>query len=420
MSSTSLVRSLSTGSPYWRMVKFGMRPSYRRCPRGPDGPRRSTRVTRSERGGSTSTRRPRPDGRAAGPAGRTAGGACRPAGESVRRPGGGHRAGGGGGARPLNLEASAAAYASGERPDTGSAQRKGATPRCGGSPLVGQYRRRVAQCDRRSSGCSGTRVWACRRAHGGRRRGRHQAGGPDEQRQVSSSVADRRGASRWRSMSRKTTAAARRTRWRTASVPMRTGLAAPVRSRRRLRPRHLPHFGAEKRRQLLAQPAHPRPQRLHPQPAAGRAHDGTGLVATRAAQHLSPPGCAMAAPQRAAARELATVPAGQQAGAARPVVDADERTARGPVGIVEDGPGQPDELFGEHPAARVAPAPVDPLEDGPARPLLGTRRGDGPHDRSAASATGGTGDARMQGTPSRRARSITTSTAPYVGALSSR
>src|SRR5271163_3296038 len=35
MSSTSRVRSLSTGSPYWRMVKLGMPTSYRRAPRCP-------------------------------------------------------------------------------------------------------------------------------------------------------------------------------------------------------------------------------------------------------------------------------------------------------------------------------------------------------------------------------------------------
>ena len=62
--------------------------------------------------------------------------------------------------------------------------------------------------------------------------------------------------------------------------------------------------------------------------------------------------------------------AGQQTGAARPVVDADQGAARRAAGIVEDRPGQADELLGEHAAARVRAAAVDPFQDGPARPLL--------------------------------------------------
>ena len=176
-------------------------------------------------------------------------------------------------------------------------------------------------------------------------------------------------------MSRNATAAARRTRCSTASVPIRTGASgrggsAPAAPRAG----HLPHVRAEERRQFLAQTAHADPHGLHAQPAARRAHHRAGLVAARAPQHLLPTRLRRSRAAAGTAGQLAAVTTGQQAGAAGAVVDADQRAPLARRGIVEDGPGEADELLGEHAAARVGAATVDPFQDGPARPLLQARR----------------------------------------------
>ena len=176
-------------------------------------------------------------------------------------------------------------------------------------------------------------------------------------------------------MSRKATAAARRTRCSTASVPIRTGRrgtggSTPARRGPATSPTSAPSSAASSSRSRLT----PARKRLHPQPAAGRAHDRAGLVAARAAQHLLAPRLRRGRTAAGAAGQLAAVTAGQQAGAARAVVDADQGPALDRRGIVEDGPGQTDELLGEHAAARVGAAAIDPLQDGPARPLLAGAR----------------------------------------------
>ena len=164
-----------------------------------------------------------------------------------------------------------------------------------------------------SSGWSGTRVCDL---HPGPRRARPAAPTSRAARTNSarvSSVAESRGASRCRSMSRKATAAARRTRCSTASVPTRTGSpgsgdSAPGRPRTG----HLPHLGTEQRGQFLAQAADAGAQGLHAQPAAGRAHDRAGLVAARAAQQLLAPRLRHSRAAARAAGQLAAVAAGQQ------------------------------------------------------------------------------------------------------------
>ena len=142
----------------------------------------------------------------------------------------------------------------------------------------------------------------------------------------------------------------------------------------RTRAGHLPHVRAEERRQFLAQTAHADPHGLHAQPAARRAHHRTGLVAARAPQHLLPTRLRRSRAAAGTAGQLAAVTTGQQAGAAGAVVDADQRAPLARRRIVEDGPGEADELLGEHAAARVGAATVDPFQDGPARPLLQARR----------------------------------------------
>ena len=177
----------------------------------------------------------------------------------------------------------------------------------------------------------------------------------------------------------------------------------------------------EQRGELLAQPAHTGAQRLHAQAATGHAHDGPRLAAARTAQYLF---AARMLGRRAAAGtagQLATVPAGEKPCAARAVVDAHERSAGPGRRVVEHGTGQPDELLGEQAGSGVGAAPVHPLE-GRANPIA---PGSAPARRFADPParpwlTGGIGEARMHGAPSRRARSTTTSTALYVGALSSR
>ena len=135
-------------------------------------------------------------------------------------------------------------------------------------------------------------------------------------------------------------------------------------------PGHLPDLDPEERRQLLAQPAHTGPQRLHAQPSAGDAHERPGLTAARARQDLLVP---RPAGRRAAAGttgQFPAVPARQQAGAARAVVHAHERTALRRRGIAQHGPGQAHELLGEHARPRVRTAAVHSLERRPPRPLL--------------------------------------------------
>ena len=274
---------------------------------------------------------PRPPAGASGPAGRTGGHACRRAGGTGRR-----RA-----ATPRRRRRRAS-------PSSGAARPPGAAPRRrpgrahptrsasaakGGSPEA----RRIATSSAStavgspsatawSTGWSGTRVWTCTRAQGAPLpRRADQPGGPDEQRQG--------------------LLGGRQPRRQQVQIDVEeghgSGAAHPVQHRLgadqhggigtgRLRPGrpragHLPHLGAEERRQLLAQPAHAGPQRLHAQPAAGRAHDRPGLVAARAAQHLLPARLRRRGAAAGTAGQLAAVTAGQQAGAAGAVVDADER-----------------------------------------------------------------------------------------------
>ncbi len=180
-------------------------------------------------------------------------------------------------------------------------------------------------------------------------------------------------------MSRNATAAARRTRCSTASVPTRTGVAgtgdstpAPARTS------HLPHVGAQEGDQLLAQTAHAGAQGLHAQPAARRAHDRPGLVAARAPQDLLPAWLRRRRTAAGTPGQLAAVSAGQQTGAPGAVVDADQRAARTRRGVLEHRAGQADELLREHAAARVGATAIDPLQDRPSRPFLQTPGGDGP------------------------------------------
>ena len=229
-----------------------------------------------------------------------------------------------------------------------------------------------------------------------------------------SSVALKRGASRWRSMSRNATAAARRTRCSTASVPMRTGVAGtPSEPRDRARragragtsPTSTPSRAATSSRRRDT-PARSVFMRMRPQAAqtSGRSLPQRGQRSPdRILGHGRATGRAL--------RQLATVRAGQQAGPTRPVVEAHQRPPpRDQLGVVEHGSGQAHELLGEHAGARVRPPPVHALDGRPARPLA-PRPEACSTARPALTTTGGQGEVRMQGLPSRRPLSVTTSTA---------
>ncbi len=122
---------------------------------------------------------------------------------------------------------------------------------------------------------------------------------------------------------------------------------------------HLAHLCPEQGRELLAQPAHTGAQRLHAQPAAAHAHDGTRLAATRTAQDLFATRTAgprhrsgYSGPTRRSAGKQATVPhpCGCRHTRAAPVLDG--------LWVIEHGTGQPDELLGEQAGAGVGTPPV--------------------------------------------------------------
>jgi hypothetical protein len=138
-----------------------------------------------------------------------------------------------------------------------------------------------------------------------------------------------------------------------------------------------PDFDAEQRGQFFAQPAHADAQRLHPEAAAVRAHDGPRLAAARAAQHLLVFGAGHRCATARALGQLTAVGAREQPCAAGAVVDADQRAARGRRRIVEHRSGEPDEFLGEHSAARIGTAAVHDFEGGPPRAFVVGREGDG-------------------------------------------
>ena len=195
-----------------------------------------------------------------------------------------------------------------------------------------------------------------------------------------SSVALKRGASRWRSMSRNTTAAARRTRCSTASVPTRTGVAgissppepepAPARAARDratagpdTSPTSTPSRAATSSRSRDT-PARSVFMRSCPQAAQTR---GRSL------------------PQRGQRRPVPSAPRPRRRSCTGPARRRRRRPAGGPdpsgrrstpgaraarpLRVVEHAAGQAHELFGEHAAARVGAAAVHPLDGRPAGPL---------------------------------------------------
>ncbi len=176
-------------------------------------------------------------------------------------------------------------------------------------------------------------------------------------------------------MSRKATAAARRTRCRTASVPMSAGAvgSADV-GAADARPCNLGHLHPEQSGQLFAQPAHAGPQRLHAQPAAGGAHDRPHVATARAAQDLLVTRLRRGGAAPRAAGQLPAMAARQQPSPTGAVVDAHQGSPFGRRGgIVEHGPGEAHELLGEQARPGVGTAAVDPFERRPPGPLLGCR-----------------------------------------------
>ena len=304
MSSTSLVRSLSTGSPYWRMVRLG----HGRHPTG--GPcsahRRAASRPRAAQSvaGSTSTRRapsrrPRGPGQQVAERRRASAARRRKRSSSERRD---RRP-----LRPASADSALPRSAPRRRPGRAhptpaparrraAARRRGASPPPRSAPRPGLPARRPV-----STGCSGTRVWACMRAQGGPLPRPPTSRAARTKSARVSSVAESRGASRCRSMSRKATAAARRTRCSTASVPMSTGVAGSG--------------GSSAGRPAARPPPPPRPRGAPPAPRAGgsrparsvfmrsrpQAAHTTGRVSPQRGQRStsSSRGRAAAAPQRA-------------------------------------------------------------------------------------------------------------------------
>ena len=146
--------------------------------------------------------------------------------------------------------------------------------------------------------------------------------------------------------------------------------------------------------------------------ASGRsAAHTTGRVsrAARALEHgfVVAPLCRGATTR--ATRQLPAVGAGEQPGPPGAVVDAHERPShRRGARVLQHGAGQSNELLGEQPGTRVGAPAIHTLEGRPAGTFL---TGAGACTGSAARRTGGTGEDSTHGTPSRRARSTSTSTA---------
>ncbi len=190
-----------------------------------------------------------------------------------------------------------------------------------------------------------------------------------------------------------------------------------TRRRRPPRPPLSPSNAASSSRSRLT----PARKRLHAQTATARAHDGPRLAAARTAQHLLVVRMPRL-PRRSGHSEPARRSAGRRAAARRPCGCRRRRAAPG------RGPPRS--------SRTVRASRTNSSENKPVRgsaPRRSTRSKAGQPDRSwlrasakvrspprAARLTGGTGEARMHGAPSRAARSTTTSTALYVGALSSR
>ena len=176
--------------------------------------------------------------------------------------------------------------------------------------------------------------------------------------------------------------------------------------------RHLAPGDAEQRLELLAEPADPRPHGAGAQPAACGADDRTDVAAARAPQRVFVGLAGGRAPHRA---HRASSPHGarEQARATLAVVHADEQSVR----LFEDGAGRCTNSSEKRPVRGSAPRrstrsrKAQPLRS-PAPGAVSTVAG--------GSVTGGTGDTSRHAASSRRARSTTTSTALYVGALSSR
>ena len=179
-------------------------------------------------------------------------------------------------------------------------------------------------------------------------------------------------------MSRNATAAARRTRCSTASVPISTGASgtgvSPAAARGPVTsPTSAPSNAASSSRSRLT-PARnvfirSRPQAAH---TTGRVSSQRGQRSTS-----SPRGCAAAAPQRA---HRASSPQWRHASRRAPPVRLYTQTSgprSEPGHVVENRTGQADELLREHAAARVGAPAVDPFQDGPTRTLLRARRCDG-------------------------------------------
>ncbi len=303
MSSTSRVRSLSTGSPYCRMVRLG----HGAILTAAISTRAATAARCLLRARSDRPRRagPRPAGR--GTRGQQVAElamvgrlhedtAPRPAGRP-RRPGvaGGRR-------RP-----DASAYAGGQGP-----RHQRPAPRTAAGPQA----RRIASSAARTSagsprataartGWSGTRVWTSTRADAGPApAGADQAGGPDQEGQRLVGGAESRGA---KQVEVDVEEGHGRRPGGPGAAPPRCRSATGRRRARRRRPRLARRAGPdtsptstpEQRRQLLAQPASRRPAASSSAAARRRRRRRARLApAARAAQHLLVLGCATAAPQR--------------------------------------------------------------------------------------------------------------------------
>ena len=178
----------------------------------------------------------------------------------------------------------------------------------------------------------------------------------------------------------------------------------------RVRSRHLHHRSPCRRLELVAQRAHPGPERGQRRRAAALAHHRTLQAAAGAAQpavpHLGHGGLAPLAALQRPAR-----PAGQASGPAGRVQHAHHQPVR-----VHQVAQQP--AGDQRPPPRLLLRPVHHLQDRPAGPLLvATRHLEG----GARAQRGQAGDWRHQqaGRPARRARSSTTSRACHVGDRSS-
>ena len=389
MFSTSRVRSFSTGSPYWRMVRLGIPPFYR------GGSARPAAATQKV-AGSTSTRRPRPGGR----------------GTAARRS---QRVSWSGARTKKRSSASADTETDGSPPpDPGTGVGRGQRAREEGQgderrqgrhpahrppprPARAPVRRgrRLRAPGGRAPGSGPARGPRARRWRDRRRAGRPARRGPRCPRWPRGAVPAGAGRCRGRRRPRPGAPGAARPRCRPAPAPVALGLGSLLRTG------HLAHLDPEQRRQLLAQAAHPGSQRLHAQAAAVR------RTPPAASRHSGGrPGARLAVlggggTTAGAAGQLATVGAGQQASPARPVVDADERArARGRARRRRRAPvGQPDQLLGEQPV-RGSARGGRPVERRPAGALRITAGRPSVNAAVAVRVTGGTGETTRQGAPS--------------------